>query len=132
MFMEKVKNGGLDKYKALLTALLSSLVITGVGFIDNYITNIILAGIGTLAYLIVGILYSLHLIHGKNAGKEAFSAIFVILLLIGFVIYNGIIAFTHWLVSWPLWCKILIPVILVISIISVEIFRNKDFCKKRN
>ena len=112
----------LNGYKVILVALVSSLVITGVGFIDNYITNIILAGIGTLAYAIVGVLYSLNLIHGKNAGKEAFIAVLIILLLIGLAVYNGFIAFTNWLASWPLWCKILVPSLLVAGIVTTIVF----------
>lgn len=133
--MEKVKNGVLDKYRVLLIALLSSLVITGVGFIDNYITNIILAGIGTLAYAIVGFLYSAHIISGKQAGKEAFIAISIILLLLGLAVYNGFVAFTHWLVSWPLWCKILVPSLLVAGIITTTVLirlkNKKDLGKNK-
>ena len=79
----------------------------------------ILAVIGTLAYLIVGALYSSNLIHGKDAGKEAYVAIFIMLLLIGFPVYNIIVAFTNWLASWPLWCKILIPSLLFAGIVSI-------------
>ncbi len=113
----------LNGYKVILVALFSSLVITGVGFIDNYIVNIVLAAIGTAAYAIVGILYSLHLIHGKKAGKEAFAAISIILLLVGLCVYNGFMVFTHWLSSWPLWCKILVPSLLVLAIIVTLIMR---------
>ena len=114
-----MQNNSLYKYKVILVALVSSLVITGVGFIDNHIISIILAVIGTIAYLIVGALYASNLIHSKDAGKEAYIAISIILLLIGLAVYNGFIAFTNWLSSWLLWWKILIPSLLFVGIVLI-------------
>ena len=67
-------------YKAVLIALITSISITGVSFLDDAIWNLIMAIVGVVAYAIVGVLYSIHAIHGKNAGKEAYAAVFIILL----------------------------------------------------
>ena len=114
-----MKNNSLSYYKILLVALISSLSITGIGFLDNYFWNTVFAIIGMIAYAIVGVLYSLHLITNKKDGKDAFIVVFVILIIIGIFIYQGIIKFQQWLVSWPLWIKIVIPSILLVGIISV-------------
>ena len=112
-----MKHNSFNEYKVLLITLISSLTITGIGFIDNQIWNTIFAVLGIITYGIVGLLYSAHLISGKRAGKDAFAIIFIILILVGFYVYEGIIEFQKWLISWPLWCKILIPILLTTGII---------------
>lgn len=120
----------LSIYKAVLVALVTSLTITGIGFIDDKIWNIIMIIIGMIAYSIVGIFYSLKLISGKSAGKEAYIAVFIILLLLGYCVYQGILAFQTWILSWPLAIKIIVPAIMIIFIclFLFLIFKNK----KRN
>ena len=59
----------MKKLKALLVFLISSLAITGVSFIDGKIWNVIFLVVGMIAYVIVGILFSIGVLHGKEAGK---------------------------------------------------------------
>lgn len=114
-----MKHNSLNEYKVLLITLISSLAITGIGFIDNQIWNTIFAVLGIITYGIVGLLYSAHIISGKQAGKDAYVVVFVILLLLGFYVYKGIVEFQQWLVSWPLWCKILVPSLLFVCIVLI-------------
>lgn len=106
----------LSLYKVVLVALITSLTITGIGFIDDKIWNIIMIVIGMLAYSIVGILYSLKIISGKDGGKEAYAAVFIVLLLLGYCVYQGIVAFQAWLLSWPLAVKIIVPTVMILCI----------------
>lgn len=71
--------------------------------------------IGVVAYGIVGLLYSVHLISGKEAGKDSYAVTFIISLIIGILIYNGILKVEQWILSWPLFVKILIPSVMVVS-----------------
>lgn len=115
------KSNSLKTLKIVLTTLITSLAITGFGYLDNKIWNIIMFVIGMIAYSIVGILFSFGLIHGKDAGKKAYALVFIILLILGYCLYRGIVAFQKWLLSWPLAVKIIIPCCLTFLIICVSI-----------
>ena len=66
----KSNNISFGIYKILLVTLVTSLTITGISYIDDKIWNLIMCVIGMLAYSIVGVLFSIGILHGKNAGKE--------------------------------------------------------------
>lgn len=127
-----MNNNNLVVYKTLLVVLISSLAITGIGFLDNQIWNTIMLIVGMIAYAVVGLLFSFGIIAGKNAGKEAYAAVFIILLLIGYCIYEGIVKIQQWVLSWPLFVKILVPIILglliagTITILIVKKRKNTD------
>ena len=82
------KNNSLGLYKVILTTLITSLAITGISYLDNKVWNIIMIAIGMISYSIVGVLFSFGLIHGKNSGKEAYAFVFIILLILGYCVYN--------------------------------------------
>ena len=109
----------LNALRILLITLITSTTITGISIIDDQIWNIIIAVIGVVAYGIVGVLYSLKLISSSQDGKTAFAVVFIILIIVGFFLYQGILRFEQWIVSWDLWIKITIPTILGICIIVV-------------
>ncbi len=125
---------GLNALKALLVVLITSLTITGISIIDDKIWNIIIAIIGVASYGVVGLLYSLHLISNSRDGKYAYIATFIILIIIGFFVYQGIVKFEQWVVSWPLFIKILVPSILFCGVISVSLIiainRKKSITEK--
>ncbi len=112
-----MENKSLGVYKILLTVLCSSLVITGVSYIDDKIWNFVFLILGMITYSIVGILYSIKLLHGRSAGKGAYCAIFIILIAIGYCVYSGIVAVQNWIAQWQLWAKITVPSILVVLIV---------------
>ena len=130
-----MKNYSLSYYKTLLITLISSTAITGIGFLDDKIWNWIFVGLGMLTYAIVGLLYSIKAIHGKQEGKDAYVVVFFILFMVGIFIYNGIRRFQQWLVSWPIEIKITVIALLVVSIIAVSIImylKNKKPKKEAN
>ena len=108
-----MKRNSLGIYKVLLVSLITSLSITGISFLDDKIWNLIMLIIGMIAYSIVGFLFSIRLIFGRKAGKEAYAAVFIILLILGYCVYNGIIKLQQWILSWPLYVKIIVPSVLV-------------------
>lgn len=119
---------GLTALKALLIVLVTSVTITGISFLDDKIWNVIIAVIGVIAYGIVGLLYSIHLIDGKQEGKTAYAAVFIILIIIGFLIYQGILKVELWILSWPLAVKIIVPTVmglLIIGTITLLVIGNK-------
>lgn len=126
------KNNSLGAYKLLLITLIISLSITGISYLDSKIWNIVMIVIGMLAYSIVGILFSLGLLHGKNAGKEAYAFVFIILLILGYCVYSGIVAIQNWIKIWPLYVKIVVPSLLFSAVIIVTIFYLLKKHKKNN
>ena len=95
---------------------------------DGKFWDYVIVVIGMISYFLVGILFSIGLLKGKNAGKEAFLIIFIALMLLTFYVYKGILKFKQWILSWSLFFKITVPIILVIAIIGIiilMIFINK-------
>lgn len=122
----------LKIYKVLLVTLITSLSITGISYLDDKIWNIVLLVIGMTTYSIVGILFSIGLLHGKNAGKEAYGATFIILLLLGYGVYCGIVNLQIWILSWALWIKITVPVILIaIIVIAIVLIVKSSHSKNK-
>lgn len=109
-------NKSLTAYKVLLITLITSLSITGISFLDDKIWNLIMAIVGVVTCAIVGGLYSIHAISGKQAGKEAYAAVFIILLFLGYCVYQGIIKLQQWMFSWPLVLKIIVPCLMILLI----------------
>lgn len=122
----------LKIYKVLLVTLITSLSITGISYLDDKIWNIVLLVIGMTTYSIVGILFSIGLLHGKKAGKEAYGAIFIILLLLGYGVYCGIVNLQKWILSWALWIKITVPAILIAIIVIAIVLIVKSSHSKNN
>ena len=116
-----MNNKGITALKSLLIVLITSISITGISFLDDKIWNIIIAVIGVSAYGIVGLLYSIHLIDGKQEGKTAYAAVVIILIIIGFLIYQGIIMVEQWILSWPIAVKIIVPTIMGLLIVGTTI-----------
>ena len=112
-----MRKNNMVLYKILLTTLISGLAITGIGFIDDAIWNLIFVVIGMIAYSIVGLLYSFRFLRTSRAGKDAYIIVFVLLSILGYGVYSGIVKLQEWVISWTLWTKILVPIVLVIAII---------------
>ncbi len=110
----------MKKYVVLLTMLISSLVITGISFIDDAIWDLVLKGVAYLAYITVGVLITIGLIHRKD-GSEAFIVFFIIYLLGAYTIYAEIQKFHAWVLSWRIVWKIIVP-LLIVTLIGIVIF----------
>lgn len=112
----------MRKLNALLVFLISSLAITGISFIDDQVWNVIFLVVGMIAYAIVGVMFSIGILHGKQAGKDAYALVFFLLLLGGYAVYKGLEQLKIWVLSWPLFIKILVPSIIGLGIIAVVVF----------
>ena len=129
------KNNSLGFYRVILTTLITSLAIIGISCLDDKIWNIIMHIIGMLSYSIVSILFSFGLIHGKNAGKEAYTSVFIILLLLSCCVYCGIVTIQNWIINWPLSVKIIVPSLLIfaiITIVAVLLFKKRKNIKAKD
>ena len=128
-------NTSIGFFKAILTTLITSLAIAGFSCLDNHPWNIIMIVIGMIAYSIVGLFFSIGLINSKGAGKQAYVFVFIILLILGYCVYNGIVAIQNWVVSWPVYVKFLVPSLLlfaIIIIVAVHLFKKSNGCKGKD
>ena len=109
----------MKKLNALLVFLISSLVITGVSYIDGKIWDVIFLLAGMMAYAIVGILFSIGVLHGKEVGKDAYAFVFFLLLLAGYGVYKGLEKLRLWIFAWPLIAKIMVPIFIALCVAVV-------------
>ncbi len=121
----------MKKVNALLVFLISSLAITGVSIIDGRIWDIIFFVIGMVSYTVVGILFSIGVLHGKKDGIEAYALFFFLLILGGYGIYRLLEIVRTWILSWPLWIKILVVVVvslvIIVAIILIILYKKGKF-----
>lgn len=103
------RNNSLEFYKLLLIILITSLSITSISYLDGKVWDIVMIVIEALACSIVSILFSVGLLHGKSVGKKAYAFVFIILLILGYCVYSGIVAIQNWITAWPQHVKIVVP-----------------------
>ena len=118
----------MKKLNALLVFLISILAITGVSFIDGKIWNVIFLVVGMIAYAIVGILFSIGVLHGKEAGKDAYAFVFFLLILAGYGVYKGLEKLRFWILAWPLVVRIIVPIMIALligALITLIIIKRK-------
>ena len=118
----------MKKLNALLVFLISILAITGVSFIDGKIWNVIFLVVGMIAYAIVGILFSIGVLHGKEAGKDAYAFVFFLLILAGYGVYKGLEKLRLWILAWPLVVRIIVPIMIALligALITLIIMKRK-------
>ncbi len=111
----------MKHFKAFLIALISSLGITGISFIDGKIWNVLFYIIGIISYLVVGMLISFGLLASKKARSDAYVIVFVALSLSCLWVYNLLAKFRAWLLDLPVFVKIIVPCALVLATIALII-----------
>lgn len=112
----------MKKVTALLVFLISSLSITGISFIDGKIWDIAFMIVGMITYIIVGGLFTIGILNKNGAGKTAYTFVFFLLLVIGYKIYKYLKKLKIWILSWPIFVKILIPSLITLAIVGLIIF----------
>lgn len=74
-----------------------------------------------VAYAIVGFMFSIGFLYGKQAGKEAYAFVFFLLLLGGYAVYKGLEQLKLWVLAWPLFVKIPVPSMIGLGVIAVVV-----------
>ena len=118
----------MKRLNALMVFLISSLAITGVSFIDGKIWDVIFLVVGMIAYAIVGIMFSIGVLHGKKAGKEAYAFVLFLLLLAGYGVFKGLEHLRLWILAWPLVVKIIVSAVValcIVGVITLIIFKRR-------
>lgn len=121
----------MARLNTFLVFLISSIAITGISIIDGKIWDIVFLIIGMVAYAIVGLLFSVGLLSGRKAGKDAYAFVFLLLILAGYGFYQLLVTTRNWILSWPLIIKIVIPSILMVSMTVALFFVIKKIIKTK-
>lgn len=118
----------MNKFNSLIVFLVSGIALTGISYIDDKIWGIVFLVIGMIAYAAVGFLYSVGVLHGKDAGKETYALFFSLLLLGGYAVYSLLKAYRNWVLSWPLIAKIIVPItmVVVLAIVTVAAIKSRN------
>jgi len=115
--------------KWLIGVILGSMVVSGIGIIDEIVVKGIITTSASIAFALVGGLYSASLISTRADGGKARIIIFVILIVLFMNIFILVTQFFTWLLSGPIWLYILIlvlsPVLLVLHIRKNALIRNE-------
>ena len=109
----------MKNFKSLLFFLISNISITGISFVDGRIWDVIFVIVGMVAYSIVGWMFSINLIVGKKAGKDAFTFVSIGLVLIGYEFYKFLVKVRVWILDLPFYFKITVLALLLIALILV-------------
>lgn len=123
----------MKKLIALLVFLISSLTITGISFIDGKIWDIVFLIVGMIAYAIVGVLFSIGFLHGKESGRDAYLYVIFLLILLGYGFYKLLGKLKVWIMAWSLAAKIAVPSVIfavIVVIICILLWLNKK--KEKN
>ena len=126
--MKNGKGVSIKGLTTLLIFLISGFVITGISFLDGKAWEVIFGIAGSVAYAIVGILIDAGLNLNKHERSELFWAILLILVVFIYKIYCALVDFKLWLVSIPLWIKILVVSIFGLAAICVGTLK---ICKSK-
>jgi hypothetical protein len=129
--MSKSQSRQLQATKAFLIFLLSTASMTGISFIDDQIVGKILQGFGTVAYVFVGFLFSHGIIKSKQEGLDSYAAVFVVLILATFALYQGVTFVINWISNWPLWIKIALLSVGILSALLVLIYLIVSYRKSK-
>lgn len=102
--MQKAR--GVKGFVELIVTLVGTISITGISLIDSSFWNLLFRILVMVAYGLVGLFYSLGLISTKKEGREAYWKTLLVLIILGFFVYEGIVRVQNWFLSWALGWKI--------------------------
>ena len=127
--MKRGKGVSIKGLTTLLIFLISGFVITGISFLDGKVWEVIFGVAGSIAYTIVGILIDAGLNLSKHDRSDLFWVILLILVVFIYKIYCALVDFKLWLMSIPLWIKILVVSVFGLASICVgilKVFKDKN------
>ena len=106
-------------FKWIAGLIVSSIAVTGVGFVDSVIWKVAIFAASTIATTVVGALYSAQIIKSKVAGGEVKFFVFSIILFVAYLVINLVAQFAG---TMPLWAFIAIFVIFALIVCSLGFY----------
>lgn len=116
--------------KYIIGLILGTMIFSGIAIVDDLIVKLSMGVAASLAFSIVGSLYTAGLISSKADGGKARIVIFMFLLAFFLYVFTQIAKGIIWLFSFPMWVYIVLLSLGAISLILVMI-NNYKIAKKR-
>ena len=106
------------------------MIFSGIAIVDDLIIKLSMGVAASLAFSIVGALYTAGIISSRADGGKARLFIFLLLLAFFLYVFTQIAKGIIWLFSFPMWVYIVLISVGAISLIVIMILNNKR-AKKR-
>jgi hypothetical protein len=116
--------------KYIIGIIIGTMLFSGIAIVDDLIVKLSMGAAASLAFSIVGSLYTAGLISSRADGGKARLVIFIILLTLFLYVFTQIAKGIIWLFSFPMWVYIVLISVGAVSIILIMVFNNKR-AKKR-
>lgn len=116
--------------KYIIGLILGTMIFSGIAIVDDLIVKLSMGIAASLAFSIVGSLYTAGLISSKADGGKARIVIFMFLLAFFLYVFTQIAKGIIWLFSFPMWIYIVLLSLGAITLILVMINKYK-IAKKR-
>ena len=111
--------------KYVIGIILGTIIFSGIAIVDDLIVKLSMGAAASLAFSIVGSLYTAGLISSRADGGKARLVIFIILLTLFLYVFTQIAKGIIWLFSFPMWVYIVLISVGAVSIILIMVFNNK-------
>ena len=112
--------------KYIIGLIIGTMIFSGIALVDDLIIKISMGAAASLAFSIVGSLYSAGMITSRAEGGQARLYIFVILLGFFLYVFTQIAKGIIWLFSFPTWIYIVIISTCAIILVIFMIVKNKN------
>ena len=116
--------------KYIIGIILGTMIFSGIAIVDDLIIKLSMGVAASLAFSIVGALYTAGIISSRADGGKARLFIFLLLLAFFLYVFTQIAKGIIWLFSFPMWVYIVLISVGAISLIVIMILNNKR-AKKR-
>jgi hypothetical protein len=116
--------------KYIIGIIIGTMLFSGIAIVDDLIVKLSMGAAASLAFSIVGSLYTAGLISSRADGGKVRLVIFIILLTLFLYVFTQIAKGIIWLFSFPMWVYIVLISVGAVSLILIMVFNNKR-AKKR-
>lgn len=111
--------------KYIIGIIIGTMIFSGIAIVDDLIIKISMGLAASIAFSLVGFLYTAGLISSKAEGGKARFSIFIILLCFFLFVFTQIVKGVMWLFSFPIWLYITIICIGAVTLTIVMIIKNR-------
>ncbi|MCR5308581.1 MAG: hypothetical protein K6E21_00525 [Bacilli bacterium] len=121
----------MKKISTLLIVLIVAAIIIAISFIDGgAVWHKIFIALGMILFVLITALFLARTLP-RNGKIDTYALIFLFVVLAGYGFYCLLNSLTGWVTGWPLWLKILIPSLLVLSAVAAIALDNNGSKRKK-
>lgn len=121
----------MKKISTLLIVLIVAAIIIVISFIEGSdIWHKIFIVLAMIAFALIAAIFLARTLP-KHGAVDTYALIILFVILAGYGYYCLVSRLTGWVRGWPLWVKILVPVLLVIMAVAVFALENNGGKRKK-